>query len=114
MTYDNYTTQSTYFSLVTTLEMLKDSISFPNPLMPSIPFSPFGDLGAQKDALLQGLKAEFNSEMSAILNDITSQLRNKISTNTTSITTAFQGSLTNIKSQISGEIRNIFGGSSAG
>ena len=114
MTYDNYTTQSTYFSLVTTLEMLKDAISFPNPLMPSIPFSPFGDLGAQKDALLQGLKAEFNSEMSAILNDITSQLRNKISTNTTSITTAFQGSLTNIKSQISGEIRNIFGGSSAG
>lgn len=114
MTYDNYTTKSSYFSLITSLEMLKDAISFPNPLMPSVPFSPFGDLGAQKETLLKGLKAEFGSEMSGILNDITSELRNKISANTTSITTAFQGSLLDIKSQISGDIKNIFGGSGGG
>jgi len=113
LTYDNYTSRSTYFSLVTSLQMLKDAISFPNPLMPGVPFFPFGDLGNQKDALINGLKAEFNSEMAAILNDITSQLRNKISLNTTSITTAFKGALLDTKSLISSKIQNIFGGSNS-
>ena len=110
LTYDNYTTKSSYFSLVTSLEMLKDAISFPNPLLPGVPFYPFGDLGGQKDAILSGLKAEFASEMSAILNDITSELRTKLSTDTASITTAYSGSLIDVRSQLFGKVRNIFGG----
>jgi len=112
MTYDNYTSKSTYFSLITTLENFKDAISFPNPFMPSVPFMPFGDLGAQKETLLKGLKSEFSSELSGILNGITGDIRNNIAENTTSITTAFQGTLGDIKSGISGKVKSLFGGGS--
>ena len=109
MTYDNYTSKSSHFSLITSLENIKDAISFPNPFMPSVPFYPFGDLGNQKEALIKGLKSAAASELSGIMNSITAQVREKLLAGTSSITTSFQGSLTDVKSQISGKVKTLFG-----
>lgn len=109
MTYDNFTTNSTYFSLATSLADLKNALSFPNPLMPSLPFSPFGDLGDQAETVLAGLKSELAGELSGVLNSITSSIRDKITGNATSITTPYEGSLGSIVSQLSGKVSNIFG-----
>ena len=109
MTYDNFTTNSTYFSLATTLADLKNALSFPNPLMPSVPFSPFGDLGDQAETVLAGLKSELAGELSGVLNSITDDIRNKISGNATSITTPYEGSLGSIVNQLTGKVSNIFG-----
>jgi len=109
MTYDNFKSNTTYFTLASSLAELKNALSFPNPLMPSLPFSPFGDLGDQAETLLAGLKSELAGEMSAVLNSLTSQIRDKILGNAASITTPYEGSLGSVISQISGKVTNIFG-----
>jgi hypothetical protein len=114
LTYDNYKTNTTFFSLATSLADLRDALSFPNPLMPSVPFSPFGDLGSQGETILAGLKSELAGELTAQLNSITSILRDKIGANTSSITTVYQGGLGSIVSQVSGKVQNIFGSSLSG
>ena len=109
MTYDNFKSNTTYFTLATSLAELKNALSFPNPFMPSVPFSPFGDLGDQAETILAGLKSELAGELSSVLNTITSTLRDKITGNATSITTPYEGSLGSVISQISGKVTNIFG-----
>lgn len=109
MTYDNFKSNTTYFTLATSLAELKNAISFPNPFMPSVPFQPFGDLGDQAETILSGLKSELAGELSSVLNSITSQIRDKISRNAASITTPYEGSLGSVISQISGKVTNIFG-----
>jgi hypothetical protein len=109
MTYDNFKSNTTYFTLATSLAELKNAISFPNPFMPSVPFQPFGDLGDQAETILSGLKSELAGELSSVLNSITSQIRDKISGNAASITTPYEGSLGSVISQISGKVTNIFG-----
>lgn len=109
MTYDNFKSNTTYFTLASSLAEFKNALSFPNPLMPSLPFSPFGDLGDQAETLLAGLKSELAGEMTAVLNSLTSQIRDKILGNATSITTPYEGSLGSVISQISGKVTNIFG-----
>ena len=109
MTYDNFKSNTTYFTLASSLAELKNALSFPNPLMPSLPFSPFGDLGDQAETLLAGLKSELAGEMTAALNSLTSQIRDKILGNATSITVPYEGSLGTVISQISGKVTNIFG-----
>jgi len=68
MTYDNFKSNTTYFTLASSLAEFKNALSFPNPLMPSLPFSPFGDLGDQAETLLAGLKSELAGEMTTVLN----------------------------------------------
>jgi len=109
MTYDNFKSNTTYFTLASSLAEFKNALSFPNPLMPSLPFSPFGDLGDQAETLLAGLKSELAGEMTAVLNSLTSQIRDKILGNAASITTPYEGSLGSVISQISGKVTNIFG-----
>ena len=109
MTYDNFKSNTTYFTLASSLAEFKNALSFPNPLMPSLPFQPFGDLGDQAETLLAGLKSELAGEMSAALNSLTSQIRDKILVNATSITVPYEGSLGSVISQISGKVTNIFG-----
>ena len=109
MTYDNFKSNTTYFTLASSLAEFKNALSFPNPLMPSLPFSPFGDLGDQAETLLAGLKSELGGEMTAVLNSLTSQIRDKILGNAASITTPYEGSLGSVISQISGKVTNIFG-----
>jgi hypothetical protein len=109
MTYDNFKSNTTYFTLASSLAEFKNALSFPNPLMPSLPFQPFGDLGDQAETLLAGLKSELAGEMSAALNSLTSQIRDKILGNATSITVPYEGSLGSVISQISGKVTNIFG-----
>ena len=109
MTYDNFKSNTTYFTLASSLAEFKNALSFPNPLMPSLPFSPFGDLGDQAETLLAGLKSELAGEMTTVLNSLTSQIRDKILGNAASITTPYEGSLGSVISQISGKVTNIFG-----
>jgi hypothetical protein len=109
MTYDNFKSNTTYFTLASSLAEFKNSLSFPNPLMPSLPFFPFGDLGDQAETLLAGLKSELAGEMTTALNSITSQIRDKILGNSASITIPYEGSLGSVISQISGKVTNIFG-----
>lgn len=109
MTYDNFKSNTTYFTLASSLAEFKNALSFPNPLMPSLPFQPFGDLGDQAETLLAGLKSELAGEMTAALNSITTQIRDKILGNAASITIPYEGSLGSVISQISGKVTNIFG-----
>jgi hypothetical protein len=109
MTYDNFKSNTTYFNLSSSLGEFKNALSFPNPLMPSLPFQPFGDLGDQAETLLAGLKSELAGEMTAALNSITTQIRDKILGNAASITIPYEGSLGSVISQISGKVTNIFG-----
>jgi len=109
LTYDNYTTKSTNFNLSTSLHDILNSIQFPNPFMPGVPFFPFGDLGEQKDAFLAGLKAELAGELNSVLNSITSDIRSRITESATSITIPYQGTLGSIASQLTGSVTNLFG-----
>ena len=109
MAYDNFKSNTTYFTLASSLAEFKNSLSFPNPLMPSIPFYPFGDLGDQAETLLASLKSELAGEMTTVLNSITTQIRDRIMGNATSITIPYEGALGSIISQIGGKVTNIFG-----
>lgn len=113
-TYENFKTNTTYFSLATSLAELINAISFPNPLMPSVPFSPFGDLGAQAETILAGLKGEIAGELSAVLQAITGDIRGKITANANSITVPYEGSLGSVVNQLSGKVTNIFGAGLSG
>lgn len=110
LTYDNYVTRSTYFSIKTALADLKAAIAIPNPFMPGLPFMPFGDISNQLATLAAVGEGEFAGELNDILGGVTDEIRNKINEGLVAISKPYEGSLGSVVDQISGEVRNIFGG----
>jgi hypothetical protein len=113
MTYKNFISKSTYFSLATSVADILDSISIPNPFIPGLPFNPFGDIGDQLQTMFKFAKGEVAGEYNSVMADITDQIRKKINSSFASIVKPYTGSIGSITDQVSGKIKSLFGAGAA-
>lgn len=112
ITYKNFVSKSTYFSLTTAFADILDAIQIPNPFIPGLPFNPFGDIGDQLQTMFKFAKGEVAGEYNAVMADVTDQIRKKINESFASIVKPYKGSVGSIVDQVSGKIKSLFAGGS--
>jgi hypothetical protein len=103
MTFDNFTTKGSNFEQVSSTADFGEALSIPNPHIPSLPFSPFGDIRDQVEFDLDSVKKGIQTTLDDSLNAVINGIKGKINETITSIT-----------SPISEGVKDILAGGNTG
>ena len=115
LTYDNYTTKTNDFSLVTSIPDFNSALSIPTPGLPSLPFNPFGDISNQlRFNSLSDLKDALRGSLDASLNSIVNNVKGSIQEVITSVTRPITSAINSVTGGIVGGFNNIVGSLAGG
>lgn len=115
LTYEQYTTKSNSFEIVSSIPEFNSALSIPTPGIPSLEFNPFGDISNQLNFsnlgdLKDALKGSLNGALDSIVNNIKGSIKETI----TSVTRPITSAINTVTNSITGGFNQIVGSLTGG
>lgn len=115
LTYEQYTTKTNDFTLVSSIPQFNAALSIPTPGMTSLAFNPFGDISNQLNfTSLNDLKDALKGSLNGALDSIVNNIRGSIKEVITSVTRPITSAINTVTNSITGGFNQIVGSITGG